>query len=251
MVNSSFVNEAGVPIEVGAHGDHSFLYEEGVEVIDEGQSGVVFEAGTGLGGVSLSVEGTEIGFFESNETHTDWYGYNVDVIPNAEGLHNKGILNQSGVNTIYVIGHHDTGNDTYAIGYCSTHVSDVSEDAAHDSKFGGLTSGWTYTVKDGPEGSGLEDDLYETNASGEPIVNHAYGWPNGDGVMMELTGVSTEITLEYADNGEYTSEDRTDTVGQTNPITDAEEWRGRGPLADVDKAISGFGDTVTINVTVP
>jgi len=51
MADSSFTFEEGEAVDIGAHGEHEFVYEEGTEVGDFGVSGLVFEEGTGLGGL--------------------------------------------------------------------------------------------------------------------------------------------------------------------------------------------------------
>lgn len=47
--DSTFVFEEGTPIEVGRHGQHSFVNHNGDPVVDEGKSPIVFENGVGLG----------------------------------------------------------------------------------------------------------------------------------------------------------------------------------------------------------
>jgi len=53
MTTSNLTFEEGEGIEVGNHGAHDFLYEEGTPVEDGNISQLVFEAGTGLGGSDL------------------------------------------------------------------------------------------------------------------------------------------------------------------------------------------------------
>lgn len=50
MADSTYVFESGDPIQVGSHGETSYLYESGSPVRNDGESSVVFESGTGLGG---------------------------------------------------------------------------------------------------------------------------------------------------------------------------------------------------------
>lgn len=47
---AGFVYEEGEAIDVGIHGDHSYVYAGGDPVPDTGGSSLVFESGTGLGG---------------------------------------------------------------------------------------------------------------------------------------------------------------------------------------------------------
>jgi len=50
MVTSDFVFEEGEGIDVGTHGDHDYVFADGEPVPDTGQSTIVFEDGTGIGG---------------------------------------------------------------------------------------------------------------------------------------------------------------------------------------------------------
>lgn len=52
MGNSDYIFEEGDPITVGNHGEHDFLFSDGEPVLDGGDSGIVFEEGTGLGGAN-------------------------------------------------------------------------------------------------------------------------------------------------------------------------------------------------------
>lgn len=52
MVKSTYVFDEGEPIDVGSPGSNDFVLESGEQVTDDGVSGVVFEAGTGLRGTT-------------------------------------------------------------------------------------------------------------------------------------------------------------------------------------------------------
>jgi len=49
MAKSNFVFEEGKAIDVGTHGDHSYVFHEGDPVPDTGKSAIVFEDGVGIG----------------------------------------------------------------------------------------------------------------------------------------------------------------------------------------------------------
>lgn len=53
MVESDYVFIDGVPIDVGEHGEHDYLFHSGEPVTDRGESSFVFESGTGVGGQNL------------------------------------------------------------------------------------------------------------------------------------------------------------------------------------------------------
>lgn len=61
MSSSDFVFEEGEEIDVGSHGDHEFVFNEGEPVPDRGVSEIVFEEGVGIGG------GLVIDDFERND----------------------------------------------------------------------------------------------------------------------------------------------------------------------------------------
>ena len=48
MTDSKFTYDRGAAIQVGSHGDHSLVFEEGEPVLDSGQSQLVFEIGVGI-----------------------------------------------------------------------------------------------------------------------------------------------------------------------------------------------------------
>jgi hypothetical protein len=52
MAKSNYTFISGEAIDVGSPGEHDFVIESGSQVTDTGVSDIVFEAGTGLGGVS-------------------------------------------------------------------------------------------------------------------------------------------------------------------------------------------------------
>lgn len=71
MAKSKYVFESGTAIDVGNHGDHSYVFESGSAVADNDESGYVFETGTGLRGTA----GAIIDSFEDGDI--DEYGGNT------------------------------------------------------------------------------------------------------------------------------------------------------------------------------
>lgn len=61
MTKSTFTFEEGEAIDVGQHGEHSFVFEEGTPVSDKGESNFVFEEGTGLRGLGALIDDFEDG----------------------------------------------------------------------------------------------------------------------------------------------------------------------------------------------
>lgn len=72
MTKSDFVFEKGEPIEVGSHGETDLLYHQGDPAPDTGRSDLVFEAGTGLGGLDAFHYGYgDIGDFSRWHSHVE------------------------------------------------------------------------------------------------------------------------------------------------------------------------------------
>lgn len=50
MAQSDFVYDSGTPIDIGSHGEHDYVFHSGEPVVDTGESTLVYESGTGMGG---------------------------------------------------------------------------------------------------------------------------------------------------------------------------------------------------------
>lgn len=79
---SDFVFESGEAIDLGAHGDHDYVFASGEPVPDTGVSSLVFESGTGLGGgnsVTIRDDAGEetaaLPLIEDSQTIENWYDY--------------------------------------------------------------------------------------------------------------------------------------------------------------------------------
>jgi len=257
---TDYIFEQGEAIALGSHGEHDYVFASGEKVPDTGTSTLVFESGTGLGGVSLVVGGTEVGFYETNESHADFWDYDPDAPDtepfgsNAQGLESFGAYTEPSERNAYIIGHHSTVSDTWAIGMWGVWDSedsngDNTEGGNHKTTWNNLESIETDdpdspTVKDGPE-SGNENDVYETEG-GVPVAQHQYGSKAGDGVLYTISGGAT-ITVDMAktDDGRSFSNNI-----PSLSETDIDNWVGLGPL-DSSYVTGGWGTSVTIEVTAP
>lgn len=145
MTDSSFVFEEGDPIEVGSHGDHDFVYHEGNPVLDGGQSTLVFEAGTGIGGGifgwpedfesgNLDKYGGDLSVFEVSKSNSYEGTYHLTA-PNTskntfEMIHTREIQAEPPVTMGVYVGDYDRAgfsfaaqNELGASGYSGYNVS--------------------------------------------------------------------------------------------------------------------------------
>lgn len=116
---SGFVFLNGVPMDIGAHGEHDFVYHENDEVTDRGESAFVFEEGTGVGSQNL------VGWWKFDEssgsTAVDETGRNDGTYQNDYTLGVSGqdgtavSLNASGRGYIDIGGNYDLDEYTLAI----------------------------------------------------------------------------------------------------------------------------------------
>lgn len=91
MANSDFVFDQGDPVTVGAAGQHDLAFAGGDSVTDEGESTLVFEEGTGLGGKFAGIFARAI--VQNSESGVDPHttainGENIDAtrVQLVEGL---------------------------------------------------------------------------------------------------------------------------------------------------------------------
>lgn len=122
----TFIYEEGEPISVGSPGDHDFVLAGGEQVTDTGESQVVFEAGTGLGGQGVIANGTQVGYYETNETMSSFLDFSETVNWGYQGALDAGIVDNVGSgNEHYCFIHHDTANDIWGVGYITNQQTSV------------------------------------------------------------------------------------------------------------------------------
>lgn len=231
---SDFVYESGEAITTGFHGETDFVYASGDPVPNNGVSDLVFESGTGLGGGSFVVDGVECGIFETNETHSEFYGFDYgDPTTHATGLEDFGMDDQPNTYTTYVFVHREASTGSIAIGFW--HHSEESGSGSMqvdlDGSAGHLDS--TPVVTD-DEPTEHDADNYETDADGDIYFTHQHGREAGDGVMYEITDPGFEMTAIMSSH-----------PTESDPQT--EQWRGRGP--DNNNSVSGGAGT-SINIQI-
>lgn len=245
MSDSNFVFEQGEPIEVGTHGETDFVFHEGDPVPNTGRSDFVFEAGVGLGGASLVFDGTEIGFYDTGLSQSDWAARR-DNAPNMYEWVNQGYDELSGKYRTYVFGHYSSVDDTYAIAFW--HRDDAGTDVGLDIKMQIQNTGLLDSVvqADGPVDQSAEDDVYDI--SGDPwIAQHQAGWDAGDGICLLLnSGASGTITFYK----ESRTDDGRDFSSQPfGSYKEADAWRVHGPENTLEKS-GGLGTQVDLEVSV-
>lgn len=66
--------------------------------------------------MTVTVAGVDVGYFESNESHQEYYGYEQGTgSRNATGLDESNVLINDGTTSAYVFVHHSTSNDSWCL----------------------------------------------------------------------------------------------------------------------------------------
>lgn len=255
----AYVFLSGDPVQTGSAGDHNYEFISGEPLLDAGKSDYVFVSGTGVGGGSVVMNGTDVGFFETNETHTGFYNNDEIVKPescstfsDAPGLDCFGLRPSAyhDTHTVYVFVHRDADAGTYAIGYNVIRVNEPSGGGSGSVRgtfknTNGILSGnpsdpvaQDDRLEEGA-GGGAQDDTYGTDGNGDAEANHQYGLSAGDGVMFQISASSRTITFEVnqLNDGRSTNELPAQIVGV-------------GPNGDTVKSISGVGTQFQIDLSL-
>lgn len=247
MTKSDFVYEKGEAITVGAHGDHDFVYASGEPVADTGRSSFVHESGTGLGGASLVIDGTEIGFYDTGLSQSAW-AYRQDSTPNMIEWVNRGYDQLTGGYRTYVFGHYSSVDDTYAIAFWSRDDADNGRNLDHKIQI--QNSGLLNSVvqADGAVDQSNENDVYDL--TGDPwIAQNIADWLHGDGICLLLeSGASGTLTF-YKESKVDDGRDPDALFADWN-YYEADAWRVHGPQNTVERA-GGLGTQVDLEVSVP
>lgn len=248
MPDSDYIFESGEAISVGSHGEHDFVYASGKEVTDTGQSEYVYEAGTGLGGGSLVVDGTTVGFYETDDTPSEWLDYteqNVDT--NAQGWLADGYETSPGSYAFYFFGALSNATGNYMLAIWCVNTQDTTTNVGWDSRWNGFGD---IAINPGvPDAQDGEDhDDFGTNSNGDPITGNRHGWDNGDGWAWEFPpGSSATIEVDILQFRSISDADAGDFTDSTDPQTVI----GHGPQGSTSRSFQGYGsDTTTIEVNV-
>lgn len=238
MANSDFIYESGDPVVVGAHGEHDYVYASGEPVSDTGQSSVVFESGTGLGGKYEIVRpdgSTHIYAHDSRDlTGSSWYDYTnsrCEGVPANEGW----LIDQ--VTTLFIYEESDGTphlaviHDWYTQDSCSVDTQcDMNYSSPSESS--GLPSGTTLEFGDD---SGDDSYTAPSNSSAEwTLEGGEADWGTNcrtDGVIYQMPTGTWETDIS-----QITGTDR-----QPNTMDD---------FASVDKNgnVEYYGQDATITV---
>lgn len=196
-MTSGFVFEEGEAIDVGSHGDHDFVFHEGEPVPDTGISTLVFEEGTGIGGVEgiqVTISDTQgettgtVQVVEKAKDVVEYYHGSSTTGSNA-GSEFRNDFSEDGTTVFLVYRNANTGEYTIVCHY----ASDLDEHASHD----GIPSGGSFVIRDD------DSDSYSISPPTASTA-HSYGVPNNDGFGIgrfstlsttykwELTGGSVE-----------------------------------------------------------
>lgn len=248
MPRSNFVYESGEGVLVGGHGQHDFVYASGDPVNDSGQSSLVHESGTGLGGGPVVMEGVTVGYWETNETTQEFYNFknqhksDPSSTYHAAGLHDFGIKDAGGYR-IYFIVHHSTASDEWSLGCWTPGPSgDGNEEGLdfifHD--FGDHAKSPGDPIVEDDSGT-TDHNGYSTNANGDPVASLIWSWDPADGVMYQFTPGSFSVTVEIVEES---------LARGVSPRREPDAIRGRGPDDNVEKSWGGYGTTLQIDINV-
>jgi hypothetical protein len=238
MPESNYTYISGDPLLFGSHGETDYLYHSGNPVPNAGVSDLVFESGVGLGG-SVVYEGVEAGYFETNETHSEFYNNQYgNSRPHAQGLKDFGMDDQSNIHTTYVFVHRDSGNDSYSLGFWHYRDDDTDQGSLAMTLEGsdGNLDPNPLVTDDDPNDD--EADTYQTDSNGNIEFTHSYGTSSGDGVMYQVTDTGFTLTakMNYHPDPSY----------ENDPPS---EWRGRGPDNNTSKT-AGATTSFEIQISV-
>lgn len=187
----TFVFEEGEPISVGSPGDHDFVLAGGEQVTDTGESQVVFEAGTGLGAQGVIANGTQVGYYETNETMSSFLGLNESTNWGYQGALDAGVVDNVGAgNEHYCFIHHDTANDIWGVGYIT------NQDTSVIITF--VNSGTFFNNPTDPD-LFKEDESGSANfgvdGNGDATAELITGGDEGDAVAYSIPTGSNEMTV--------------------------------------------------------
>lgn len=213
----TYIFDRGEEIQIGSQGEHDVLYADGDPVPDTGQSTLVFEEGTGLGGDQAKVvisdsqgesEG-DVSIIERSQTVEDYYGYAETDSQSAEGDINFFLeLRKS---TFYIFKNQSTAE--YSFGWVHDVYRPQEQDTGGDITIvmSGLPGSSSYVVRD----DNPINDSYSLNPPDGSIA-HLWDGENTDGVAIgkfdatELQGVTVTFDVtqyEYDRDGEHRPED--------------------------------------------
>lgn len=137
MPESKYVFESGDPIFTGSHGSHDYVYHSGDPVPDYGQSSLVFESGTGLGGLTITAKVST---------------YSVSIVDNAVDIDSlKWRINGSDKGTVayYDDAKHSDGTvfDDFSDGDISEYSGDTEYYTVENQELKGQTDDLTRDIE--------------------------------------------------------------------------------------------------------
>jgi hypothetical protein len=188
MPSSDFVYEEGEPIDVGTHGDHDFLYHEGDPVNDSGQSSLVFEGGTGLGGgVQWTISDDQgsvsatLQIISDSQSVEDFYGWDPNA-PTGSAATGDVLNYAADPWASLMLYQEESSNTLYLVVIYDTRDSGNSGDVVATTS--GLPGSATLAVEDDPG-----DDFSDVYALSPPTLDTDHNWLNntdGFAVSVEL-----------------------------------------------------------------
>jgi len=187
-----FVFEEGEQVVSGAEGTNNYEFIEGTPLTDLGISTLVFVSGTGIGGSQITVNGTDVGFFETAESPAEFINFTESAQIGAQGLVDAGIIDDyqtSAGGDAHMWVHHSTTQDIWHIGFWSPPQS--ASITTHNGSAGVYNNPGNPELKE-DEASGVE---FTTDADGDALHNLITGGTEGDHVGYYFDP-STPATIE-------------------------------------------------------
>jgi hypothetical protein len=187
---ADFVFEEGEAVRTGAAGDHDFVFASGESVTDTGESSTVFEAGTGLGGFALIYNGTDVGYYESDGSHQDFFavdkpspsdepdarGLAPPIAPDDENYHHT------------VLAHYSNEEGTFAVGGLIWEEANSNSEPDYSLRYGDFLNHDGSTVAF--EGSSSSDDV-QSDGSDRLHAGDLGTKEHGDAAMFKADGSFT------------------------------------------------------------
>jgi len=182
---SDYVFESGEPIDVGSHGETSYLFHSGEPVPNSGESTLVYESGVGLGGggatfVIRDNSGEVSGgvpIISRDKTVEEFYGYESGSPSASAGGEAGTTYGKDGYLSFMVFQNTGTGDLSLVVVY-DEHDGDYPGGLPFDVDYSGFGNSTSIAVRDD------DTDSYSLSPP-SGYTSHTWGGNNTDGVVWK------------------------------------------------------------------
>ena len=200
------------------------------------------KAQTGAG--QVQVGGQEVGFYESDFTHLDWYQTDRDgdsgstPVNDSEGAYDV-LVDDTATETLYVWVHYSTADQSYALGcyYAGSEIDQVASKLIIGGSAGVFLNPGNPVVQDDADDGG-DTDFYGTESNGDSFGANRIGGGNGDGFMYQFPAGEYTFQFQYRQHPNFPSYDPVD------------QLEFKGPDGKTENPVS-YGDDISIEISVP